>query len=125
MGKRKRENRVDPLPAIASLVEKPRRPRRYSLPSWLYRVNAITIKEDRDATDVDFDEDLSELEDEDADLAECDYQGGDDDDTDDYDTDDDESVASTCVADGDGGKMLPHARNPTGLSPAEPHSPQA
>ena len=56
----------DPLRTRAqpSRVEKSRRTHRDSraLPSWYYRVHNITFEEDREARPCDFDEDLSEIE---------------------------------------------------------------
>jgi hypothetical protein len=57
---------ADPLRAQArsSRVEKSRRTQRYSrtLPSWYYRIQAISFKENREINAYDFDEDLSEME---------------------------------------------------------------
>ncbi|KAK3934240.1 hypothetical protein QBC46DRAFT_400360 [Diplogelasinospora grovesii] len=55
---------ANPLRARASRVEKSRRAYRDSrtLPSWYYRVHAISFKEKREVYADDFDEDLSEAE---------------------------------------------------------------
>jgi hypothetical protein len=57
--------RVDPLRAKeVSRIEKPRRPQRdrRELPSWYYRVYAFSYNGDRDVEPWDFDEDISDLE---------------------------------------------------------------
>ncbi|KAJ9131299.1 hypothetical protein NKR23_g11785 [Pleurostoma richardsiae] len=69
-------------------VEKPRRAHRdnHSLPTWYYRIQSTIFKEDRDVTFADFDEDLSELEedktaesseDDDEDCSERSHDGSD------------------------------------------------
>ncbi|KAK4154790.1 hypothetical protein C8A00DRAFT_42474 [Chaetomidium leptoderma] len=62
---RKPSKRADPLRTEASRVGKSRRAQRdsRSLPSWYYRVLAFSYKGDREVVPCDFDEDLSELED--------------------------------------------------------------
>lgn len=76
----------DPLRAKASRVEKPRHALKDTrdLPSWYFRVLAFSYKGDRDVRPWDFDEDLSELEEqddveqeEDRDEEECDCDGDD------------------------------------------------
>ncbi|AEO57899.1 hypothetical protein MYCTH_2304632 [Thermothelomyces thermophilus ATCC 42464] len=56
---------ADPLQVRASRVEKSSHSQRGSrtLPAWYYRVRTVSFKEDREVHDYDFDEDLSEPED--------------------------------------------------------------
>src|SRR5665213_3861596 len=56
--------RADPLRARASRVKKSCHAQRDSrtLPSWYYRVQVISFRENREVNGYDFDEDLSELE---------------------------------------------------------------
>jgi len=62
---RKHLKQADPLRATVSRVEKPRRARRdsHSLPSWYLQVIAFSSKRNREVKPWDFDEDISELED--------------------------------------------------------------
>ena len=62
---RKLSKRADPLRSKASRVEKPPRAKKdsRSLPSWYFRVLAFSYDGDREVEPWDFDEDLSELED--------------------------------------------------------------
>ncbi|KAH8588756.1 hypothetical protein B0O99DRAFT_655799 [Bisporella sp. PMI_857] len=91
----KRAALADPLRVQASRVEKPGRVQRHTrtLPSWFYRVHSISFTENREVYAGDFDEDLSELEDQtrdDVGQSKWDYKcGGEDPECDCYHESDD------------------------------------